>query len=64
MLTGLCGLVFISGTFFIDRDEPTLEIDKRVDWFGAFLIISGIVLVMFVLGQGELATEKWRTPCM
>jgi Na+/melibiose symporter-like transporter len=33
-----------------------------VDWIGAFLITVGLVLIVFVLGQGEVASQGWKTP--
>lgn len=46
-----------------DADKPSTETVKRVDWIGASLITVGLVLIMFVLGQGELAPQGWKTPC-
>jgi MFS family permease len=37
--------------------------DRRVDWLGAFLVTSGLVLVVFVLSQSQSARDGWRTPC-
>lgn len=47
-----------------DPDVPSTEPDRRIDWFGAFLITAGLVFIVTVLGQGEIAPQKWRTPCM
>lgn len=48
----------------IDSELPSLEEDQRVDWFGAFLISAGLVFVVFVLTQGEVAEpDQWKTPC-
>ena len=41
----------------------TNNFTRRVDWIGAALVTSGLVLITFVLGQGELAPDGWRTPC-
>ena len=55
------------GYFSIERDGdsefPSAELDKRVDWIGAALVTGGMVCIMFVLGQGDLAPQKWKTPC-
>jgi len=48
----------------MDRDQPSEEKDKRVDWLGAFFVTAGLVQIVFVLSQGELAPKKWATPCM
>ncbi|KAH8109878.1 MFS general substrate transporter [Phellopilus nigrolimitatus] len=62
LTAGLALLVFIGGIFFIDADLPSQEKDKRVDWLGATLVTSALVLITFILGEGELAPQRWRTP--
>ena len=47
----------------MDPDLPSQETDKRVDWIGAFLVTTGLVLIVFVFGQGEVAPRQWATPC-
>ncbi|TDL21101.1 MFS general substrate transporter [Rickenella mellea] len=59
---GLASLCFIGGCFTIDADLPSKEEDRRVDWIGATLVTTGLVLITFVLGQGELAPQGWKTP--
>ncbi|KAF8992537.1 major facilitator superfamily domain-containing protein [Cyathus striatus] len=61
-LTGLVFLCLIGGLVSIDKDLPSSETDKRVDWIGAFLVTGGLVLIVFVLGQGEIAPDQWKTP--
>ena len=63
MMTGLTVLCFVGGLVSIDPDVPSCEADKRIDWLGAFLVTAGLVLIVFVLSQGELAPKKWATPC-
>ncbi|KAG5636878.1 hypothetical protein H0H81_006540 [Sphagnurus paluster] len=60
--TGLTFLCLIGGLISFDPDQPSTEPDKRVDWIGAFLVTAGLVLIVFVLGQGEIAPEGWKTP--
>ncbi|KAJ7725203.1 MFS general substrate transporter [Mycena metata] len=62
LFAGLSALCALGGLFAIDADLLNTELDKRVDWFGAFLVTAGLILVIFVLGQGELAPHGWRTP--
>ena len=62
-MTGIVFLCFIGGLFSFDKDKPSPELDQRVDWLGAFLVTAGLVLIVFVLGQGELAPKQWATPC-
>ncbi|KAF8885463.1 efflux transporter [Infundibulicybe gibba] len=59
---GLIVVCLIGGIISIDADTPSTEIDKRVDWLGACLVTGGLVLIIFVLGQGEIAPQKWATP--
>ena len=58
---GLTAAYLILGLFSIDPDEPSTETDQRVDWLGALLITSGLVLIVFVLSGGEIV--GWKTPC-
>ena len=48
---------------FIDEDIPSEEVDKRIDWLGAFLVTAGLIFVIFALGQGKTASQGWATPC-
>ncbi|KAF9556947.1 MFS general substrate transporter [Agrocybe pediades] len=61
LIAGLAACCFVGGQLLIDRDPPTGEKDRRVDWIGAFLVTAGLVLIVFVLSQGELAPKKWGT---
>lgn len=63
LLSGFTTLCFFGGLVFFDKDIPSQEADKRIDWLGAFLITAGLVFIVFVLGDGEIAPKKWRTPC-
>ncbi|KAJ7474230.1 major facilitator superfamily domain-containing protein [Mycena latifolia] len=59
---GLSLAAMIGGVVAFDRDERSTDVDQRVDWLGAALVSSGLVLVVFVLGQGELAADGWESP--
>ena len=63
LLSGFTMLCFFGGLVSFDKDIPSQEADKRIDWLGAFLITAGLVFIVFVLGDGEIAPKKWRTPC-
>ena len=62
-------LCFIGGLLSIDKDRKWKHEDndaagaRRVDWLGAFLISAGLVLILFVLGEGETAQKQWATSC-
>lgn len=45
-----------------DKDHISPDVDRRVDWIGAALVTVGLVLIVFVLGQGQIAPEGWKTP--
>lgn len=40
-----------------------MEKDGRVDWLGGALVTAGLVLIIFVLSDGEVAPNKWATSC-
>ncbi|KAF8731224.1 hypothetical protein AX14_005036 [Amanita brunnescens Koide BX004] len=61
LAAGLTGFYVLVGWFCIDKDEPSTETDRRVDWLGGFLISAGLVLIIFVLSDGEVAPNKWAT---
>ncbi|KZP15059.1 efflux transporter [Athelia psychrophila] len=60
LAAGLSAGVLLLGLFSIDADPPSAETDRRVDWIGAFLITAGLVLIVFVLSDGEIV--GWKTP--
>ncbi|KAJ7139217.1 major facilitator superfamily domain-containing protein [Mycena epipterygia] len=59
---GLSLATMVGGAVVFDADVPSLDGDRRVDWLGAALVSTGLVLVVFVLGQGELAADGWASP--
>ncbi|EJU05737.1 hypothetical protein DACRYDRAFT_20129 [Dacryopinax primogenitus] len=61
VMAGIGALTLIGAWFSFPPDAPLAE-DRRVDWTGALLITVGLVLFTFVLGQGEIAPQGWRTP--
>ncbi|KAJ6480375.1 MFS general substrate transporter [Mycena sanguinolenta] len=61
LFAGMAALCFIGGIFTIDSDIPSPDTDRRIDWIGAFLITAGLALLLFVLGQGQLAPHGWKT---
>ena len=54
---------FAGGVLVMPPDPPSTEKDRRVDWLGALLSTAGLVLIVFVLSDGEEAPNKWATPC-
>ncbi|KAK0463249.1 efflux transporter [Desarmillaria tabescens] len=59
--SGLTLMFLLMGVWSIPKDEPSTEADRRIDWLGAFLITAGLVLIIFVLSDGEIAPNKWAT---
>lgn len=53
----------MGGLAFIDKDLPSTESDRRVDWIGALLVTAGLTLIVFVLSDGEIAPNGWQTSC-
>jgi len=51
----------IGGAFSIDADQPSAEIDNRVDYFGSFLVTAGLTFIIFVLSDGSIAPQGWAT---
>ncbi|THH29106.1 hypothetical protein EUX98_g5070 [Antrodiella citrinella] len=62
VVAGLAAVCLTLSFFIVEKDGPSTEIDKRVDWVGSFLITAGLVLIVFVLSDGELAPKQWTTP--
>ena len=63
VVAGLSALCVALALLYVDADKPNTESDKRVDWIGSFLVTAGLVLIVFVLSDGELAPRQWSTPC-
>lgn len=63
MSTGIAVLVCIGGYLTIDPDQRSPEQDRRVDWFGSFLITAALTLIIFVLSEGSIAPHGWGTSC-
>jgi len=61
LLSGLTFACLVLGIFAIDEDEPSTEEDRRVDWVGAALITSGLVLIVFVLSDTPSTREGWKS---
>ncbi|KZT57350.1 MFS general substrate transporter [Calocera cornea HHB12733] len=62
VLGGVAGLVFAGALICFPNDRVDPSADRRVDWLGAFLITAGLVLLLFCLGEGEIAPQQWATP--
>ncbi|KAF9447312.1 MFS general substrate transporter [Macrolepiota fuliginosa MF-IS2] len=62
VFTAVNVVCFIGGLLCIEEDRPQLQgEDKKVDWLGALLITAALVMILFVLGEGENAPQRWET---
>ncbi|KAG1868619.1 major facilitator superfamily domain-containing protein [Suillus subluteus] len=59
LVAAMSALTGISGMISFEVDVTSTE---AVDWIGASLVTVGLVLIVFVLGQGEVASQGWKTP--
>ncbi|KAG2047019.1 MFS general substrate transporter [Suillus hirtellus] len=59
LVAAMSALTGISGMISFDADVTSAE---AVDWIGVTLVTVGLVLILFVLGQGEVAPQGWKTP--
>ncbi|KAI1099445.1 MFS general substrate transporter [Jackrogersella minutella] len=55
-------LVVIIGFFTIPRHLDNDGPDVRMDWWGVFTIVPGLLLVVYALTDGGNAPDGWRTP--
>jgi predicted MFS family arabinose efflux permease len=62
LFSGIALAFMFLGFFVIEKDEPSTEEDKRVDWIGAALVTAGLVLIVFVLSDTPTASRGWRNP--
>ncbi|KAK0470437.1 putative efflux transporter [Desarmillaria tabescens] len=61
LISALTTVTFALGLYAIDNDRPSIEPDRRIDWLGTVLVSAGLLLVVFVLSQGEVAPYQWKT---
>ncbi|KAF8754379.1 Peptidase S28 [Rhizoctonia solani] len=52
----------LAAALAIHKDEPSTEKDRRVDWVGAVLSTTALVLLTFSLAQSSSVKDGWRTP--
>ncbi|CAE6413972.1 unnamed protein product [Rhizoctonia solani] len=60
---GIAALTIIAAAVGIHKDKPSQERDRRIDWVGAILSTTALVLLSFSLAQSSSAKDGWRTPC-
>ncbi|KAG8738844.1 hypothetical protein FRC11_001101 [Ceratobasidium sp. 423] len=52
----------LAAALAIHKDKPSTEKDRRVDWIGAAISTTALVLLTFSLAQSSSAKDGWRTP--
>lgn len=63
VLGGIALIPLVLGFFVIPKDpQPDRPIDKRVDWFGGFLITAALCLFTFSITESGISKKGWRTP--
>jgi hypothetical protein len=62
LFAGVSTAFMILGFFVFETDEPSTEEDKRVDWIGAVMVTTGLVLIVFVLSDVPAAHRGWKNP--
>ncbi|KAG9046860.1 hypothetical protein FS837_003526 [Tulasnella sp. UAMH 9824] len=61
ILCGMAALSAISVFLVVPKDLRDENRDKRVDWVGAGLVTASLVLLLFALAEGEVASSGWKT---
>lgn len=51
-------MTLLGGIFLIPRDPPSTEVDRTVDWTGAFLATAGLVLLNFCNVHSSLTNSS------
>ncbi|KAG9098272.1 hypothetical protein FS749_004259 [Ceratobasidium sp. UAMH 11750] len=59
---GISAATMIAAAIAIHKDKPSQEKDRRVDWIGAAISTTALVLLTFALAQSSSAKDGWRTP--
>lgn len=61
LFAGMAAANAVAAVFVVLPDRH-LDPDRRIDWAGAALITSGLVLLMFAISSAEAAPQGWKTP--
>ncbi|KAI9056747.1 MFS general substrate transporter [Trametes sanguinea] len=61
LLAALTAPCCIGAMLSIEGDFPRPVTDRRVDWIGAVLVTAGLTFIIFVLSDGSIAPDGWKT---
>ncbi|KAG9017798.1 hypothetical protein FRB93_004609 [Tulasnella sp. JGI-2019a] len=62
VFAGLAVLAALAVFFAVPTDKLDDTADRRVDWLGAAIVTCSLVMLLFSLAQGEVASNGWGTP--
>jgi len=62
VFSGLAAAIAITSFVFVPPDVLQ-TVDKRIDWVGAALVTVGLILLQFVISDGQNAPHGWKTGC-
>lgn len=63
VLVGMTLIAAAAVFLIVPKDRRDKDVDRRVDWIGAALVTASLVCLLFVLAQGEVASNGWATGC-
>ena len=61
MIAAIAFVIFSLAFLVFPADVITTS-DKRLDWVGAMLVTVGLILLQFVISDGQGAPQGWKTP--
>ena len=60
---GLVATTIVAAIFAVPNDMATsMKRGVKMDWLGSFLVVSGLILVVFAITDASHAPHGWRTP--
>ncbi|OSC97829.1 efflux transporter [Trametes coccinea BRFM310] len=60
-LAALAAMCCLGALVSVDDDFASGIADRRIDWIGACLITIGMTFIIFVLSDGSIAPDGWKT---
>ena len=67
VIAGCSLAISLCGILIIPKDIKNIEVTRitlalRIDWLGAFLVTSGLLLLIVGLSEGNVPSEGWKAP--
>ena len=60
LVTEVCGDIF---HYSLQEFHADASMHRRLDWLGALLVTAGLTFIVFVLSDGSIAPNGWKTGC-